>query len=366
MKCLNPIFKKITLTTHNNFKNVTLTNFRKFLSSPSSYITDDKVKYVEIPCGKCVFCLQNKVNEWSLRIKHELMFFRTGLFITLTYNNDFIPRTFLSKPKIVGDKLVFTDTNLVKKHLQDFFKRLRYYLDKQGRKIKYYACGEYGDYTDRAHYHAIILGMKSFSFSDRELIKKCWKYGFIHFGDASVASGRYVAKYCNKVHEDYNYKNRYILQNREPPFKLSSLCFGKRYVEKEKENLYNNLYIQNGPYKMSIPRTYYRWLKKYYSDIQDKIKEKVSKFRETQFYKLVSLYSSKLTPKGIESVFSTVKKIIKLNVVLKNNFLDEINVYDLSNFPRLYNLYYKSLLQKANDLKLKEKRKIDNKKLAIF
>ena len=365
MKCLNPIFKKIT-TSIRKKNQVFNINFREFLKRPQSFLEDDTTKYVELPCGKCVFCLQQKVNEWTLRIKHELMFFRTGMFLTLTYNNSSVPRAFTSQPKFVDNQIFYTDTTLVKAHLQKFFKRLRYYLDKEKRKIKYYACGEYGDKTDRAHYHVILLGMKSWSFHDRMLIKKCWSYGHIDFGDASVASGRYVAKYCNKVHESYDYKKRYLVQGREAPFKLSSLGFGKRYVEQEKDNIYNNLYIQNNKFQMSIPRTYYRWLCKMFSDFKDRIKEKTQQFRETHFFNLLKHYSSRLTQIQLEDIFNTIKRITQLNIVLKNNFQEEVNVYDLSNYPQLYELYHISLENKANELKEKEKQKISQKKFAIF
>lgn len=365
MKCLNPIFKKISTSIKSKEKIFSI-NFKKFLTSPRTYLEDDTTKYVEIPCGKCAFCLQKNVNEWSLRLKHELMYFRTGMFLTLTYNNSSIPRAFTSQPKIVDNQLFYTDTTLVKSHLQKFFKRLRYYLDKEHRKIKYYACGEYGDKTDRAHYHVILLGMKSWSFQDRLLIKKCWKYGHIHFGDASVASGRYVAKYCNKVHESYDYKKRYLAQGREIPFKLSSLGFGKRYVEDEKDNIYNNMFIQNNKFQMCLPRTYYRWMCKLFSDFKDKFKEKTRQFRETRFFNLLSHYSSRLSQLDLEDIFSTIKRITQLNIVLANNFQEELDVYDLYNYPKLYEMYHISLENKANELKEKEKQKIMEKKFAIF
>lgn len=117
---------------------------------------------------------------------------------------------------------------------------------------------------------------------------------------------------------------------------------------------------------MSIPRTYYRWLCKMFSDFKDKVKEKTQQFRETQFFNLLQHYSSRLTQIQLEDIFSTIKRITQLNVVLKNNFQEEINVYDLFNYPRLYELYHISLENKANELKEKEKNKIIEKKFAIF
>ena len=71
----------------------------------------------------------------------EAKLHKENCFITLTYNNNNLPKY----------------KSLVKKELQDFFKRLR---KKYGEGIRYYACGEYGPKGKRPHYHAIIFGWK--------------------------------------------------------------------------------------------------------------------------------------------------------------------------------------------------------------
>ena len=95
---------------------------------------------VELQCGKCIACRIAKSNEWGTRIYHELDYYPESCFLTLTYDEEHLP----------------DDYGLHKKHLQDFFKRLR---KNTGKKIKYYAVGEYGENYDRPHYHCIMLAI---------------------------------------------------------------------------------------------------------------------------------------------------------------------------------------------------------------
>ena len=79
--------------------------------------------------------------EWATRVLHESDYWDHSCFTTLTYNNEHLPK----------------DGSLHKDELQKFFKRLRKYLGD--RKMKYFACGEYGDEGHRPHYHAILFGI---------------------------------------------------------------------------------------------------------------------------------------------------------------------------------------------------------------
>lgn len=78
---------------------------------------------------------------------------------------------------------------LDKSELQKLFKRIR-----KKHKIKYYACGEYGEKHGRAHYHAIVIREK------RETIdyQKHWKQGNVHVGSVTQASIAYATGYLLK------------------------------------------------------------------------------------------------------------------------------------------------------------------------
>ncbi|MCE3047900.1 hypothetical protein LW137_00305 [Helicobacter sp. faydin-H23] len=87
--------------------------------------------------------------------------FSSSIFVTLTYSNEFLP----SPPSVS------------KRELQLFLKRLRKALGD--KKIRYYACGEYGDTFLRPHYHLIIFGMGNTS-EEVKLIEKIWNKGLIY------------------------------------------------------------------------------------------------------------------------------------------------------------------------------------------
>lgn len=137
---------------------------------------------VIVPCSKCPECKARRVSAWSLRLMRQDSVSDTSHFITLTYDNEHLPRS--------GNGLL----TLSKRDLQLFFKRLRFLHVEMGisQKIKYYVCGEYGFNTKRPHYHAIIFNVLPDKIAD------CWKHGTIHIGTISEASVGYTLKYISK------------------------------------------------------------------------------------------------------------------------------------------------------------------------
>lgn len=76
--------------------------------------------------------------EWAIRMTHEQMFHDRSCFLTLTYDDENLPRF----------------GQLLKKDLQDFFKRLRHVTGP----FRYVACGEYGELRRRPHFHVALFG----------------------------------------------------------------------------------------------------------------------------------------------------------------------------------------------------------------
>lgn len=139
-------------------------------------------------CGQCMSCRINKRDEWALRMVLESYNHPANVFVTLTYNRENYP----------------IDGSLNKDHIQKFMKRLRKRLHP--RKIRYFMCGEYGDRTGRAHYHAVLFNC---SVDDEQEIQKSWslmnrdsgeyeELGFIKVSEFSHDTARYTAKYCTK------------------------------------------------------------------------------------------------------------------------------------------------------------------------
>lgn len=151
---------------------------------------------LEVPCGGCVGCRIDRAREWSIRLLHESKLHERSVFLTLTYDDLHLPK----------------DGSLVKKHPQDFMKRLRrrHARSNDGAKLRYYLCGEYGDTTYRPHYHMILFGC---DFSDSrahskgsngdqiytsKLLDEIWSHGQCYIGSVTADSCGYVSRYIMK------------------------------------------------------------------------------------------------------------------------------------------------------------------------
>lgn len=196
-----------------------------------------------VPCGKCKKCKQRRANQWNLRIHYEQKISLSSYFVTLTY--DVPPRTF--------NDLVTVD----KKHIQDYIKRLRK-SEPHNKNIKYYMASEYGDETQRPHYHIIF-----FNVQDKNNIARAWqqyqsdeyKGGLVTITPVIPERVNYVTTYIGKKigipTTDYD--------DRTPEFSLMSKKMGLYYVQKATKfhkDLEQGFTILDG-IKYNLPR-YYR------------------------------------------------------------------------------------------------------------
>lgn len=146
-----------------------------------------------VPCRQCYGCRVRKTIDWALRCTHELQAHKgVGVFLTLTYDNENIP----------------SDGGLVKSHLRSFHDSLRKRIKPSN--YKYFQCGEYGDKTNRPHYHLLLFG---FDFPDKTLwstnrmghkyyrskiLEKSWKKGNCMIAELNYQTACYTARYCQK------------------------------------------------------------------------------------------------------------------------------------------------------------------------
>lgn len=179
---------------------------------------------------------------------HETTQHNDSLFITLTYSDEYIPE----------------NGSLRKDHAVKFIKRLRFHVNKicPGRRIRYFLCGEYGDNTQRPHYHAIIFGLGLNSL-DKSFVIDSWPFCDWttirikkSFGLAEGKSIQYVAGYIQKKLSGDLADEVYSNTGREPVFRLLSMGLGRGYVDNNVDNLINNLYITVKGVKMALPRYY--------------------------------------------------------------------------------------------------------------
>lgn len=203
----------------------------------------DKKSGLQFNCGKCHACRINYTSMWTLRCLFELDNWKTkgASFITLTYDDEHLPK----------------DLGLHKEQLQDFFKRLRTNLTRKYGKtfeIKYRACGEYGDKEKkylpfvhgqpsgiplgRPHYHSIVYGLDDMNDEHREILAKSWKMCDPYMFDKNRKDNGMlpvcredIAYVCGYVHKKLNGnlgKETYGI--RQSPFSLSSQGLGLDYA----------------------------------------------------------------------------------------------------------------------------------------
>lgn len=189
-----------------------------------------------VPCGRCTACKIAHSREWATRIVHESSYHEYNVFATLTYDNDHLP---------IDESISITE-------LQKFFKRLRKNID---RKIKYYACGEYGEKNGRPHYHGIIFGL---GIKDKVIIENAWKKGIVYLGSVNYNSARYVADYIYKKY--YGSLKTDYYGNKTNPFQVCSQGIGLRYIEDNKSKLENDLCLTIGGVIVQLPKYYIRKL----------------------------------------------------------------------------------------------------------
>lgn len=154
-------------------------------------------------CGQCMPCRFNKRREWAHRIMLEASQYGDNTFLTLTYSESSLPLLTCSATQIsVGD--------LRPKHLQDWLKRFRWEISPLS--VRYYAVGEYGDETQRPHYHVALFNYPSCRQTATEysrdgfvrccehckLVHDTWGHGRISSGALEIGSAQYVAGYVTK------------------------------------------------------------------------------------------------------------------------------------------------------------------------
>lgn len=227
--------------------------------------------FMLLPCGRCSGCRLERSRQWAVRCVHESRLYDRNCFITLTFN----------------DESLVSRSNPISVDVRDFqlfMKRLR---KRFGSGIRFFHCGEYGDLTQRPHYHACLF---NFDFHDKvhwktvngfplyisEILSELWSdpvtgksYGFSTIGSVTFESAAYVARYImKKITGDnalYNYCNFFedtgeIVSFRRPEYVTMSRRpgIGKSWIDEYMKDVYVNgedSVIMNGR-KVRPPKYY--------------------------------------------------------------------------------------------------------------
>lgn len=256
----------------------------RFMGSAQSYLTRDGFIPPEatlLPCRQCVGCRLDKSVQWATRLMHESESHDNACFLTLTYDPETVP----------------DNGSLNKAHLSTFFKDLRARCDYYGKgKIKYFACGEYGEQKGRPHYHVALFGPfgcygddsgraeeepsrsgdRQFTHED---ISACWEYGIHRFSELSFESAAYVARYVLKKVTGPSSPDFY--GDRVPEFQVSSNGLGKAFFEKNAKDVFpSDQVVIPGRGSWSPPEYYLRLLEKRDPELFARVKEKRKEEKE--------------------------------------------------------------------------------------
>lgn len=177
---------------------------------------------------------------------HEGTLHEENSFVTLTYSPENLP------PR-----------GLMKSDLQKYLKRLRRAIS---HKIKYYACGEYGEKnTERAHYHLIIFNQpKGETYRGLALpgnpLHDAWRKGNVFVGFATQDSMRYTAQYIDKkLENEIQKKPGYDERNVE--FQICSQGLGLGWLKKKIPDLVTDGQLIYRGCQQAIPRYYMNKIK---------------------------------------------------------------------------------------------------------
>lgn len=98
------------------------------------------------------------------------------------------------------------------RHAQDWLKRLRRQIEPL--RIRYFLVGEYGDVTERPHFHAALFGFPTCEYGNTRKMERCcnacetvrrsWGHGHIFLGDLTLQSAAYIAGYVTKKLDSKN------------------------------------------------------------------------------------------------------------------------------------------------------------------
>jgi len=197
---------------------------------------------VEVPCGQCINCRLNWTGHWATRCEKEAKLHESSCFLTVTYSPENLPTVFSPADGVER-------STLLKSHHVAFMKALR---NKFGAGIRFFACGEYGESSQRAHFHYLIFGLwpsdaklwkvsrgKANLYVSKDL-NEVWGKGFVTVQHLNWKACAYVAGYVVKKLTGPLAEGAYTQHGIAPPFLLMSRMpgIGSDWYDKYKSEVY--------------------------------------------------------------------------------------------------------------------------------
>lgn len=165
-----------------------------------------------VSCGQCTPCRVHKRREITGRLILESLTHDQCWFVTLTYDDENLPYA-------LSDSDGTPTPTLLRRHLTGHVRSIRKQLARgsyghaAGTKARFFAVGEYGDISNRPHYHAIIFaesGFDPFSYESAG-----WSKGFTQIAEFTPERAAYIAGYTVKK---LNAAQESTLDGRYPEF----------------------------------------------------------------------------------------------------------------------------------------------------
>lgn len=208
-------------------------------------VTDVRVLYVPVGCGKCMECKKQKARNWQVRLQEDIRVNKNALFVTYTFSEQELQKIDNEIKGIMGyDR----DNEIVRIAIRRYTERWR---KKYKKTLRHWLVTELGSKnTERVHIHGIVWT------KEKEDVKEIWRYGQVWIGEyVSAKTINYIVKYVNKVdkmHKEYNSKI------------FTSKGIGKEYMNRKdserngyKEEKTKETYTTREGIELALP-TYYR------------------------------------------------------------------------------------------------------------
>jgi len=226
------------------------------------------IYYFPGDCGKCLNCLKKRKAHWAFRIAEQKRVAFSSYFVTLTYDDKYVPHGDGVLTINKEDHKIFINELKAKERPKALDKRKDKSIEEHYReernipengKLSYYGVAEYGDITSRPHFHYLL-----FNIRDTRNIENAWGKGIVDIdSDVNQNNIDYVLKYMLKDHSSKEYENR----EKETSWMSKGIGSSavnpqfKSYIRKTN----NTQVCTTRNTKISIPR-YYR--KKYLTDAE--------------------------------------------------------------------------------------------------
>lgn len=282
MQCVTPLFRLYDITTNKTIRiiprqevmeglSLNPNNIRYQLSKMNmKYLAENRLIQT-VPCQHCWACHLNYSAEWATRNMLETLEHDHNYFITLTYDDEHLPildYTEYNEEIDRGDHYELCpiridndgtwEGSLYPEHVKTFINSLRKYFNRLGiNNIRYFYCGEYGETTQRPHYHMLLYGApldlsQNYDYHidknykehwKHPLIAKYWPYGMHDIANIEWSSAAYVSRYCTKKLNTEQQSTQWYAENgklKEFIRMSTHPGIGRKYYDLHKLDIYKN------------------------------------------------------------------------------------------------------------------------------